>query len=203
MGLGSGVWGRRPYAHDLTAGDRIGYFCGSRFPVIRHLATLKRGFAVTGFGDMGSVKGIGISIQRLITANCLIGDGMGKRARKLSTSSVRLGSSLCAAVVAITAGSTQPASGDLITRLGPALMMQPAGQPVSKPATPAPVPQPKLEDAKEPDTHGPKAADTKAPDNAANLPDDGPSLRIGKMVINYRFEHPQACLLYTSPSPRD
>jgi len=67
------------------------------------------------------------------------------------------------------------------------MLLQPDTQPISKQATPPAVPQPKIEAPKEPNEPKPPTEPKAAPPIV-----DGPSLNVGRFVIQYTYPHPAA-----------
>ncbi|MGE3109844.1 MAG: hypothetical protein AB7G11_13080 [Phycisphaerales bacterium] len=91
----------------------------------------------------------------------------------------------------VAAGATMSARGDIIPALALAgLSLQPE-KPISRPATPPDVPQPPVAQPADPSAQGnipPKAPQPDA--QAAQEIFDGPAIRVGKFIVQYRFPHP-------------
>lgn len=123
------------------------------------------------------------------------------RNRQSTVDRVTLGVFAASVIVAVS-GTT--ASADLMSRFSTVTMVyQPADKPLSKAATPPPVTPPKPDETKEPGAKGNLPTDAPAKDQPPPSAEevqaivDGPSMRVGKFVVTYRFEHPMAPLVET------
>lgn len=107
------------------------------------------------------------------------------------------GGSMIATMI-LTSGAAWSVRADVMTRFSAAgVAWQPVDKPISKPATPPTVPQPRIEEPADPNAKGNigpgKKDESKIPPDpgAAQEIFDGPAVRVGKFVVNYRFEHPR------------
>ncbi len=99
-------------------------------------------------------------------------------------------------VMSLACGMAVSARADLLSQYGALGLgtIQPVDKSLSKPASPPAVGQPKVDEPTDPSAKGnvgPKQPKQAEPKEAQAIV-DGPAMKVGKFVVNYRFTHPKA-----------